>query len=260
MSPRVRKTDVFFNNFRDVIHDGILTLGFQKVTSDFTATIISDPRFKPTKAAAHKFDEVENSDETSYCRKYEDDVYGIISWDFRPSKGAIIRDYICNFRIMLAHPPSAFVMCELMNTTFEPIWPLVIHGILQDCNFHVNINQAPSALQALARYCLEVIKTEAMPFFDSQANQQSLESLVDGKRYLGLLDVCFYITANQSVKARGTMNLTVQKFAEQLKKVARNSSLEEATARNMQDEKRLRLSGSWIDNDIISRVDELTQS
>jgi len=247
--------EVFFTNFRDVIHDGLLELGFQLVTDELLEKIIaSNSRYKnrPTP----KFNCHPGSDST-YIRPYADEVFGHIYFDIRPKPDFKKGLYICLLSQGIVHVPTQFLLAELQNTTFRPLDPLDTWGAIRSGNEDVlgyDSNLPASELRSLASRLLTAVETEAIPWMNKESNLASLEHYFDQVRHPSLGKVCFYIAINRNLKARAEMNCVTQEFAFRLKR----SLSRGFTGYSEEEEQSRRCRNLWIDNQVIEQVNQLT--
>jgi hypothetical protein len=247
--------EVFFTNFRDVIHDGLLELGFQLVTDELLEKIIaSNSRYKnrPTP----KFNCHPGSDST-YIRPYADEVFGHIYFDIRPKPDFKKGLYICLLSQGIVHAPTQFLLAELQSTTFRPLDPLDTWGAIRSGNEDVlgyDSNLPASELRSLASRLLTAVETEAIPWMNKESNLASLEHYFDQVRHPSLGKVCFYIAINRNLKARAEMNCVTQEFAFRLKR----SLSRGFTGYSEEEEQSRRCRNLWIDNQVIEQVNQLT--
>ena len=248
--------EVFFTNFRDVIHDGLLELGFQLVTDELLEKIIaSNSRYKnrPTP----KFNCHPGSDST-YIRPYADEVFGHIYFDIRPKPDFKKGLYICLLSQGIVHVPTQFLLAELQNTTFRPLDPLDTWGVVGNGrlnNFqNYNSNLPPNELRKLATEIIVAVENETIPWMSSEANLAHLEQFFDQVRHPSLGKVCFYIAINRNLKARAEMNCVTQEFAFRLKR----SLSRGFTGYSEEEEQSRRCRNLWIDNQVIEQVNQLT--
>lgn len=247
--------EVFLTNFRDVIHDGLLELGFQLVTEDLLQKMIAGnsryqnrptPKFTCPLGGAPR-----------YIRAYADEVFGHIYFDIRPKPDFKKGLYICLLSQGIVHVPTQFLLAELQNTTFRPLDPLDTWGVIRSGNEDVlgyDSNLPASELRTLASRLLTAVETEAIPWMNKEANLASLEHYYDQVRHPYLGKVCFYIAINRNLKARAEMNRVTQEFAFRLKR----SLSRGFKGYSEEEEQSRRCRNLWIDNQVIEQVNQLT--
>lgn len=248
--------EVFFTNFRDVIHDGLLELGFQLVTDELLEKIISsDSRYKNRPTPKFNCHPGSNS---RYIRPYADEVFGHIYFDIRPKPDFKKGLYICLLSQGLVHVPTQFLLAELQNTTFRPLDPLDTWGVVGNGrlnNFqNYNSNLPPEELRKLATEIIVAVENETIPWMSSEANLAHLEQFFDQVRHPYLVKVCFYIAIKQNLKARAEMNRVTQEFAFRLKR----SLSRGFKGYSEEEEQGRRCRNLWIDNQVIEQVNQLT--
>ncbi len=275
----------FQSNFVDVVHDGLVALGFQLVTKKVTASLIaSDGRYTKTKPPRFDYS-TENKNERLYVRAYPNDVFGAIYWDFRPWCG----DYICHLKKCICHPPTRFLLSELEDVPFDPFF--AVNGEEEVIGRNIfgdyDPNLPAEKLRESASDLVCAVVDEALPWIDQNSNLYSLEQLFDNASYPSLTKVGFYIVIGEMLKARAEMTQVIQKkeairkkweaqykvrhprksykeYEDELHRIDMlkigNKAEAKIAYQNLPSEVKARLSHKWIDDEIIERVNQLTLS
>lgn len=275
----------FQSNFVDVVHDQLVAWGFQLETKQMVDDLItSSSRYRKTKTPKYNFPSGRKG-RILYVKAYPNDVFASIHWDLRPWHGK----YICNLTKWICHPPTRFLLSELEDVPFDPF--RAINGE-EGVIGHRKLNRLfydpdlpAEKLRELASELVSVVVDEALPWLNQNSNLSSLEQLFDDASYPSFTKVGFYIVIGEMLKARAEMTQVILKKETSLKKFeaeyrtlhprqSYNEHLEEVYQTQMEAIQNKpsakiayqnlplrileRLNHTWIDDEIIERVNQLT--
>lgn len=273
----------FQSNFVDVVQNQLEAWGFQLETKQMVDDLIaSSSRYRKTKTPKYNFSSGRKG-RILYVKAYPDDVFASIHWDLRPWHGK----YICNLTKWICHPPTRFLLSELENVPFDPFFAVNgEEGVIGRNIFgDYDPNLPAEKLRELASKLVSAVADEALPWIDQNSNLSSLEQLFDNASYPSFTKVGFYIVIGEMLKARSEMTQVILKketslkkfeaeyrtrhprksYTELLEEVHRsqmeeiqNKPSDKIAYQNLPCRIRERLSHTWIDDEIIERVNQVT--
>lgn len=273
----------FQSNFVDVVQNQLEAWGFQLETKQMVDDLIaSSSRYRKTKTPKYNFSSGRKG-RILYVKAYPDDVFASIHWDLRPWHGK----YICNLTKWICHPPTRFLLSELEDVPFDPFFAVNgEEGVIGRNIFgDYDPNLPAEKLRELASKLVSAVADEALPWIDQNSNLSSLEQLFDNASYPSFTKVGFYIVIGEMLKARSEMTQVILKketslkkfeaeyrtrhprksYTELLEEVHRsqmeeiqNKPSDKIAYQNLPCRIRERLSHTWIDDEIIERVNQVT--
>lgn len=273
----------FQSNFVDVVHDQLVAWGFQLETKQMVDDLIaSSSRYRKTKTPKYNFS-AGRKGRILYVKAYPNNVFASIHWDLRPWHGK----YICNLTKWICHPPTRFLLSELEDVPFDPFFAVNgEEGVIGRNIFgDYDPNLPAEKLRELASKLVSAVADEALPWIDQNSNLSSLEQLFDNASYPSFTKVGFYIVIGEMLKARAEMTQVILKKETSLKKFeaeyrtrhprkSYSELLEEVYRSQMEEIQnkpsakiayqnlpcriRERLNHTWIDDEIIERVNQVT--
>lgn len=254
-----RDKEVFLTNFRDVVHDGLLSLGYKLATDQEIAELVErDSRYTKTILPKYDYPErIEGDAGSVYFKIYPDDLFGVILWSLQPKADFKKGIYVSNLFQGIAHGPTNFLLSELEKVPFRPFLALQTEGVrLASSNalYGYDSKLPAETLRIKANAFLSEVEANVIPWIEKNASLTELKLYADNFPLPYLGKVCFYITIGEIQRARAEMNRLVQNVANRYRKYPKTERKDAMLA--MEESRRLR--HLWIDDEIIEQVNQLT--